>query len=148
MIEPLLITSSLLFGKEIVNQTITSTTKNIYIGIDNLMSTDDESFKNLIEKLDITSKLNIIHKFIDELTSIDQTNFSKTVELSLETLSEILKKIETEIEIINKEIIDHKNKWFYKLRTQNYKTMIDNLVNHLDILDKRFNMLVRILQVS
>ena len=34
MIEPLLITSSLLIGKEVMTQIITTSTKNIYSGIE------------------------------------------------------------------------------------------------------------------
>jgi len=64
MIEPLIFSSSLLLGKEIAAQTITSTTKNIYNGIDKILLNDNVHFKKILDDLDINTKLDIIHTFI------------------------------------------------------------------------------------
>ena len=71
MIEPLLFTSTLLLGKEMFTQTITTTTNNIYSGIDKLLKNDNIEFKKICEELDIHIKLDIINTFIIDIHNSD-----------------------------------------------------------------------------
>ena len=149
MIEPLLLSSSLLFGKELLVQTVAKTTHNIYKGLEDLNNDESFEFKKLLSDLDINAKLEIIHEFINELNENEEhkiNNFNKSIDKILTFLCDILKNIETEIENIKKEIISHKKKWFHKLRPYNYNTMIENLIKHLNILDMRFNLLIKLLK--
>lgn len=146
MIEPLLISSSLLFGKEVVTQTITSTTKNIYLGIDNILLNDNQQFKQILEDLDIKIKLDIISSFIDELHQTKKI-FNEPINKTFKYLDDILKTIEKEIENINIEIKNHKNKWFHKLRSSNCSSMLGNLIKHKKILDERFELLIKLINI-
>ena len=146
MIEPLLVTSSLLIGKEMFTQTITTTTKNIYNGIDKILLNDNVQFKKILDDLDITIKLDIIHTFILELHN-DNTLFNETVTKTFNYLEEILKTIEQEIENINNEIIKHNEKWFSRLRFSNCQTMLVKLINHINILDNRFELLIKLIKI-
>ena len=146
MIEPILVTSSLLFGKEMFTQTITTTTKNIYNGIDKILLNDNVQFKKILDDLDITIKLDIIHTFILELHN-DNKLFNKTVTKTFNYLEEILKTIEQEIENINNEIIKHNEKWFSRLRFSNCQTMLVKLINHINILDNRFELLIKLIKI-
>lgn len=146
MIEPLLVTSSLLIGKEMFTQTITTTTKNIYNGIDKILLNDNVQFKKILDDLDITIKLDIIHTFILELHN-DNKLFNKTVTKTFNYLEEILKTIEQEIENINNEIIKHNEKWFSRLRFSNCQTMLVKLINHINILDNRFELLIKLIKI-
>jgi len=146
MIEPLLVTSSLLIGKEMFTQTITTTTKNIYNGIDKILLNDNVQFKKILDDLDITIKLDIIHTFILELHN-DNTLFNETVTKTFNYLEEILKIIDHEIENINNEIIKHNQKWFSRLRFSNCPNMLVKLINHINILDNRFELLIKLIKI-
>ena len=146
MLEPILVSSSLLIGKEMFTQTITTTTKNIYNGIDKILLNDNVQFKKILDDLDITIKLDIIHTFILELHN-DTKLFNETVTKTFNYLEEILKTIEQEIENINNEIIKHNEKWFSRLRFSNCQTMLVKLINHINILDNRFELLIKLIKI-
>lgn len=155
MIEPILITSSLLLGKEFVNQTITKTTNNIYSNINSILVDSNFELKSLLEDLDINTKLDIINSFIsgcdfDENNEINNKNnpYSITLKKTLDYIADILKRIETEIENIKKASKTHKEKWLYYFRTPEYAPMVNNLVKHLKILEERFNFLLNILKIK
>ena len=146
MIEPLLITSSLLIGKEVMTQTITTSTKNIYSGIEKIITNENTEFNQVLDKLDINTKLDIINSFIKEMESSNKL-FSDTTRKALKYIENILKIIEVEISNINLEIEDHKKKWFNRFRTSNCREMINNLVNHVKILDDRFELLIKFINI-
>ena len=146
MIDPLLVSSSLLIGKEMFTQTITTTTKNIYNGIDKILLNDNVQFKKILDDLDITIKLDIIHTFILELHN-DTKLFNETVTKTFNYLEEILKIIEQEIENINNEIIKHNEKWFSRFRFSNCPNMLVKLINHIKILDNRFELLIKLIKI-
>ena len=146
MIEPLLISSSLLIGKEVMTQTITTSTKNIYSGIEKIMTNENTEFNQVLENLDINTKLDIINSFIKEMTN-SHNLLSETTRKSLKYIENILKIIEVEISNINLEIEEHKKKWFNRIRTSNCRTMINNLVNHVKILDNRFELLIKFINI-
>ena len=146
MIEPLLVSSSLLIGKEMFTQTITTTTKNIYNGIDKILLNDNLQFKELLEDLDITIKLDIINTFILDIHSNNKI-FNESVSKTFKYLEEILKTIELEIENINNDIIKHNEKWFSKFRVSNSSYMLQKLVKHIQILDDRFELLIKLIKI-
>ena len=146
MIEPILVSSSLLIGKEMFTQTITTTTKNIYNGIDKILLNDNVQFKKILDDLDITIKLDIIHTFILELHN-DTKLFNETVTKTFKYLEEILKIIEQEIENISSELIQHNEKWFSRLRFSNCQGMLDKLIKHINILDNRFELLIKLIKI-
>ena len=146
MIEPLLISSSLLIGKEVMTQTITNSTKNIYSGIEKIMTNENMEFNQVLENLDINTKLDIINSFIKEMESSNKL-LSETTRKSLKYIENILKIIEVEISNINIEIEEHKKKWFNRIRTSNCRMMINNLVNHVKILDNRFELLIKFINI-
>lgn len=140
--EPLLITSSLIFGREVVTQTISGSTKNILSGVNSIMEDEDFAFKKLLEDCDLKSRVDIINTYLGE---INENNFtSDSIKMALKYLSDILKKIETEIQTIEIKIKEHKELWFHRFRTPEYKTMLQNLVTHIKILDERFNLFIKI----
>ena len=49
-----------------------------------------------------------------------------------------------EIEQIKKQIIEHQQLWFHRFRTPCYKSLLDNLLVHIKVLDERFNLLIKI----
>ena len=106
MIEPLIISSSFLLGKDLVTNAISNTSNNIFTEINGLMADGDFVFKSSFKDLDINSKLDIINSFVNDIESHTQND---TIKKSLKYLHEILEKINSEIENIKKEI-NHTNK--------------------------------------
>ena len=146
MIEPLLITSSLFLGKEMFTTTVTNTTKNIYNGIEKIILNDNAHFKKILDNLDINTTLDIINTFIIDVHN-DKKIFNDTLTKIFNYLETILKTIENEIEHINLELDAHSKKWFYKYRTSNCEYLLNNLINHVKILDERFNLLIKIIKI-
>ena len=72
---------------------------------------------------------------------------SETTTKALKYIDNILKIIETEISNINTEIIEHNKKWFSRIRSSNCSEMINNLVNHVKILDNRFELLIKFINI-
>ena len=137
MIEPLIISSSFLLGKDLVAKAISNTSNNIFSEMETIMSDGDFVFKSLLENLDINSKLDIINSFVND---IESDIHNETIKMTLKYLHDILEKIKLEIENIRSEIDEHKQKYFYYLRTPCYKDTLKKLSLHVKILDERFNL--------
>tara|TARA_B110001469_G_C9614977_1_gene306083 strand:- start:1024 stop:1464 length:441 start_codon:yes stop_codon:yes gene_type:complete len=146
MLEPLIFSSSLLIGKEMFTQTINTTTKNIYNGIDKVLLNDNIQFRELLDTLDINTKLDIINSFIIDIHKEHQI-LNNTLNKTLKYLENSLNTIDTEIKNIDKELIDHNNKWFSRIRSSKYPIMLNNLIKHMKILDERFNLLIKLMNV-
>jgi hypothetical protein len=65
----------------------------------------------------------------------------------LKYLESIVLDINNEIENINLEIKNHELKLFYKFRKSNCNIMIKNLINHIKILDERFDLLIKLINI-
>ena len=146
MLEPLIVSSSLLIGKEMFTQTITTTTKNIYNGIDRVLLNDNIQFKELLDELDINTKIDIINSFIIDIHK-EHKIFNETLNKTFKYLETSLTTIDKEIKNIDEELVNHNNKWFNKIRTSNYPTMLNNLIKHMKILDDRFNLLIKLMNI-
>jgi len=146
MLEPLIVSSSLLIGKEMFTQTITKTTKNIYNGIDKVLLNDNIQFKELLDTLDINTKLDIINSFIIDIHK-EHKIFNDTLNKTFKYLENSLTTIDKEIKNIDEELVNHTKKWFSRIRSSKYPIMLHNLINHMKILDKRFNLLLKLMNV-
>ena len=138
MIETLLLP---LFGKELFSKVFSETSDNIYNGMSELRKYNHYNFDNLIEHLDIETKIKIIDAYIKK---IDEDSSSDPIKISIESIINIIKKMNQEIKDINKEIDEHKHKWFHSFRTPQIKAKIDNLINHSIIFDKRIDLLLKL----
>lgn len=146
MLEPLIVSSSLLIGKEMFTQTITTTTKNIYNGIDKVLLNDNIQFKELLDTLDINTKLDIINSFIIDIHK-EQKIFNDTLNKTFKYLENSLTTIDKEIINIDEELVNHNKKWFSRIRSSKYPIMLNNLIKHMKILDERFNLLIKLITV-
>ncbi len=141
--EPLILASSLLFGREVVSQTISSSTKNILTGVSSILDDEDFIFNRILNECDLISKVEIINSYVQELHD-NASDFNESTKIALKHIEDILKKIENEIEEIKKQIKQHQELWFHKFRTPSYKSLLDNLLIHIKVLDERFNLLIKI----
>lgn len=127
---------------EMLSKTVHNSTSSIYNNISSLLVNHDFYFTNVLENLDIESKLKIILDFINNIKDSSLTTYNK---LALNSIYEIIKKIEIEIDIIHDNLKIHNTKWFYYLRYCNNEEHINNLKNHVKILDGRFDMFMKLI---
>ena len=57
---------------------------------------------------------------------------------------EVLEKISNEIKLIEEKIKLHKELWFHRFRTPEYKILLINLETDIRILSERFDLLIKI----
>lgn len=137
--------SSLIFGKEIVVQTISSTSSSIISTIKTISDNYDNETKELFNRLDIKFKLEIITKYIESI-EFNKHLDNKSIDLCVEYIKEILIMIENEVNTLEKEIEIYKNRWVKNLSSGSFKTQFTNIESHVNILEQRFNTLIKILK--
>ena len=142
MIETVIISSIL--GREVASQAITETSKKILNGILGIMDTSHFILIDLLEELDIQHTINIINSIIKDIENKPNNN---TIDICLNHLNEIVKKILDEIEIIKIEITKYEQLWFKSIRTPNYNKLIVKLKSHTKIINNRLNLLINLLKI-
>lgn len=100
--EPIIITSSFLFGREVMSQTLTNSTKSILSSVTSILDDEDFYFKKILIDYDLISKVNIISSYISNITSNKELFDNETIKLSIKNVSDILETIENEIKTIKK----------------------------------------------
>ena len=137
--------SSLIFGKEIAVQTISSTSSSIISTLKTISDNYDNETKELFIRLDIKFKLDIISKYIESI-EFNKHIDNKSIDLCVDYIKEILIMIEKEVNTLEKEIEVYKKRWIGNLSSSSFKTQFSNIESHVSILDQRFNMLIKILK--
>ena len=142
--EALVAVSGLILGKEMAVQTISSTTSSILSKINAITDNYDKGTIKLFEELDIKFKLDIINRFIQ--TKHQSDTYCEAVSECIEYIKEIMLKIESEIENLKKEIEQYKEKWLGNLSYSKFQAEFTKIKFHVEILDKRFDMLIKIMK--
>jgi len=140
--EPILITSSVLLGKEVVSQTVNNTARNLLLSVNDLLENEQFIFKKILDEYDLNFKIEIITNYIHNLSEVQLKNSG--IKTCIKYLENILIKIKQEVDNINKEITEHNSLWFNRFRIPCYKQLIINLKNDINILSERFDILTKI----
>ena len=140
--EPIILTSTVILGREMATQTISGTTRNILSGISHILDNSDIEFQKILNNLDINFKLEIINNYIIELN--DENNLSETVKKCIDYISDSIKSIDSEIIMIRDLIDKNKDVWFKNWRNSEIHKNVSNMKEHLHILENRFDYLIRI----
>lgn len=130
-----------LLERDLIIRSITATNTKI-CGILSEYFYGEELFKWSLEKLDIRHKLEVIESFIHSLPQSDTE--SSTVLIALHGIEDISLKIHNELDCIKKKIEDHKLKYFYRFRTLDISYDLINLEGHVQNLDRRFDLFIKI----
>lgn len=138
--ESIVTLSGLILGKEMAVQTISSTSSSILSKIQSISENYDKEFKELFNRLDIKFKLEVITKYIEK----KETIVNSTEELCINYIKDIMLLLHQEIKSLEEELVEYNKKWIANITTSNFKTKLQNINNHTDILDKRFDMLIKI----
>ena len=142
--EPLLVTSSFIFGREVMTQTVTNSTKSILGGVSSILEDEDFVFKKILKDYDLVSKVGVINSYLNELSKDEELFKKEAIQLAAKNVTEVLEKISNEIKSIDEKIKVHKELWFHKFRTPEYKTLLINLESDIRILSERFDLLIKI----
>ena len=104
-----------------------------------LMQIKDEEFKGLDQQ----------HIHLKKSSEKDGKKELKTpISICLKNVSEMVGLIKNELENIKEEIKDHEQKWLANWRTPPYEPHLRKLAKHKKILDKRMELLIKILQLE
>lgn len=142
MLETYFVTT--LISKELIAKTIGETSTSIYNSLNDIYNQNE--FNHILDELDIKSKIDIVNSLMKTVDK--KKKISDVLHKSLNYLHEIIDKINLEIKDISKEIEEHKHKYFYYLRTPSYNTKVNNLVKHSDILNKRLDLLIKLINID
>ena len=131
---------------ELLVQTIKTTSSGIlttirYISTYN--NIDITLLQKELENIDLESKINIINQFIEEIEA--KKNIKESIKSSIQTVHEILEKIKKELDLIKEDIEYHQTKYFHSWRSIYCDDKIGNIKSHNEILDKRFDLLMKLL---
>ena len=141
--EPIFITS-FIFGKEVMTQTVTNSTRSILGGVSSILEDEDFTFKKILKDYDLTSKVSVINSYLNELSNNSVVFEKEAVKLAIKNILEVLEKISNEIKSIEDKIKVHKQLWFHRFRTPEYKTLLINLETDIRIMSERFDLLIKI----
>ena len=163
--EAIVAVSGLILGKEMVVQSISSTSTSILKSVKSITDNYDNETKKLFEKLDIKFKLDIIASFIENIHNTNMKLHDKTgntdntddnvensnakittVEHCINYIKDIMDCIEKEVKLLEEEITIYKSKWLGNLSYRQFKDQFEKIRTHVSVLDNRFDILIKILK--
>jgi len=101
---------------------------------------------NVLEETDLYAKMNVIQKLLEHFPKeLEKNDIIKT---TLSNMHDIIISINNELQKIDNEINYHeKYRYFSKWRTPNYKHNLKQLKKYKNILDERFNTLIKLINI-
>ena len=99
--------------------------------------------KKTTDSIDLHNKLMIIDNFTKNIPQNIEDN--KCISICLNSIHEIIIQINNELELINKIIEEHTNKYFYYFRGYDYYSQLDNIKIYKKVLDERFDTLLKLI---
>ena len=123
---------------------LSNTTSSLYSLCLSLLDHGHDKINNLFIELDIVAKIQVIDEFIREIP----TKNNRTIEVALNNLNKINVRIHQILKQIEVKIEEHKNKYLYGWRTPDYQNELSSLKTYNKILDSRFDLLVRLINLK
>jgi hypothetical protein len=136
---------STLIGNDIMTKAISDTASTIYNILYGLVDVSDKKLDNVMEELDIKENLRIIDSVI---SSMKGRHSSKTVQIGLEQLHEIICHIREDLKQIRSNFDYHATRYFAGYRRIDNSVQIKNLTRHKKTLDQRLELFIKILNIE
>lgn len=127
--------------RDLVVRTISATNAKIF-GIIADYLYGEALVKSTLERLDIVHKLEVIESYISRLDNSDDND--KCAVIALNGIHEICQKIHTELDNIRKRLEEHRQKYFYYIRSVDISGDLSNLEIHVNNLDNRFRLFLSV----
>ena len=138
---------SALLGRQIMSQAISDASGTIYTSIGDIFYYSNSVDKVLCE-LDIGNKIKTMELLTKEFSTVKEINNEDAINYCLENLHDMIIRIREDIKQISAKIKDHKKKYLNNWRTVDVKNQIYNLKIHTHLLDKRYDLLVKTINVT
>lgn len=137
-IQPTIVTKMLLY-------TVSGTLSSIKNILSNNSLPEIVLIKEKLESMDLENKLEIIHSLIIDLR---ESNLKEYHKKAIENLNQLVDKIKVELDDVNQKINYHLTKYLYSWRALDLNNNILNIQHHNNILDKRLNLLFKLLNIN
>jgi hypothetical protein len=141
--EVIMATSTLLLGKEMAFQTISSTSSSIISRVTHLSDNHGSDCKQVFAQLDINFKLDIISEFI----KINERGLmlNEITKRLVNYINKSILTIEEKMNVIEKMVKESNKKWFSRVFESNEFLMVfEELKTEVSILENRFSYLLKL----
>lgn len=135
---------SQVFGKTMFIQSISDTSRKILNKIETDISYNND-LDNMYIDTDIIATINTLQSLV---TEINNYNSSETLNMALNNLNTVIIEIHDLLKTIEEKIEIHNNKYFNFIIRLNVYNEISFIKRKNNILDKRLNLLIKILQIN
>ena len=137
-----IVASQILYPEIVIRSTISIASNLVYsVKYLNSLITHDTHLQNLLNLNDIIEDIGIINSFVEEK---QKQNKSKTLDICLENLGQILNDLEKNINSVIYKIENHKKLWFKSFRSYNINDEIKNIHILLEKMNHRFEIVIKI----
>ena len=137
-----IVASQILYPEIVIRSTISIASNLVYsVKYLNSLLTHDTHLQNLLNLNDIIEDIGIINSFVEEK---QKQNKSKTLDICLENLGQILNDLEKNINSVIYKIENHKKLWFKSFRSYNINDEIKNIPILLEKMNHRFEIVIKI----
>ena len=137
---PLTIISGKIVGETIIGDMVKQTSHDVY----NLLGHLRANYGHLEEKLEELDLDNMIRIWLVFLQENIKNVKDKALILCIESLHEIIGKIREELRVLNRNVEEHKKKWFNYWRDDGSDEVIRKLVLHKKVFLERVNLFYHI----
>lgn len=135
-----------LLGRQILTQAISDASYSIYSSIGEIFYYTNYVDKSLCQ-LDIGNKVKTMELMCKDMAKLEKLN-SESVNYCLENLHDMIVRIREDLKQINSIIKVHKDKYFNNWRSVDVKEQLSNLRIHTQLLDQRYDLLVKTLNIT
>ena len=136
---------SSIIGKDLMTKAISDSANSIYNLLYGIVDYRDHSIDTIIDELDIQNKINIVEQLIEQ---IEEREITKLIMISLTGLHDIILNIREDLKQISTMITVHRDRYFYYWRSIDFTVQKKQLCKHVNILNSRLDMLMKILSIS
>ena len=139
-----------IIGTDFVLKTATSTTGSIGSVLSYMTAYDQPRIQQVIDDLteiDLEHTVKVIEEVVKEFEG-DQVNLKESIKKAILGVTQILEKIDSELQIIREAIEYHETKYFNNWRSFNCKCNIETIRKNKIILDRRYTILIDLLKVN
>ena len=136
---------SRVFGKTMFIQSISDTSRKILNKIETGIYHNNDDVENMYIDTDIVVTINTLQLLVNEINNF---NYSSTLNTALNNLNSIIIEIHDLIQLIEEKTNNHKQKYISIIRNVNLYREIKLVIKKNNILEKRLNLLIKVLQIN
>ena len=145
--------SGFMLGREMIGQTLHSTSHSIISSIKFITENYDIESKRLFDRLDLKFKLDIISEFVHNIETKnenenehkDNHKHNSVIDKCINYINDIISLINTEVSLLETAVKNYNKKWIGTFSYSEFKLYYSKIEDHVRILEQRFTMLTNIL---